>query len=113
MAFTDRGRIGLKQAHGSTDRTGELLAAMLLGALVTTLGLRAVLPTDALAPAIATLLFALGAITAGFALLLLRNQARSNWLNFAGLLTFVGIAVSILIDPDQLVRLLTSSNQPG
>ena len=113
MAFTDRGRIGLKQAHGSTDRTRELLAAMLLGALVTTLGLRAVLPTDALAPAIATLLFALGAITAGFALLLLRNQARSNWLNFAGLLTFVGIAVSILIDPDQLIRLLTSSNQPG
>ena len=30
-----------------------------------------------------------------------------------GLLTFVGVAVSILIDPDQLIRLLTSSNQPG
>jgi 4-amino-4-deoxy-L-arabinose transferase-like glycosyltransferase len=113
MAFTDGRRIGWKQGQGSADRTRELLAAMLLGALITTLGLRSVLPTDALAPAIATLLFALGATTAGIALLLLRNQARTTWLNVAGLLTFVGIAVSILIDPDQLVRLLTSSNQTG
>lgn len=113
MAFTDGRRIGWKQGQGSTDRTRELLAAMLLGAVITTLGLRTVLPTDALAPAIATLLFALGATTAGIALLVLRNQARTTWLNLAGLLTFVGIAVSILIDPDQLVRLLTSSNQPG
>ena len=45
-----------------------------------------VLPTDALAPAIATLLFALGAATAGFALLLRRDQARTTWLNIAGLL---------------------------
>jgi hypothetical protein len=113
MAFTDRGRISWKQRQGSTDRTRELVVAMLLGVLITTLGLRSVLPTDALAPAIATLLFALGATTAGFTLLLLRNQARTTWLNIAGLLTFVGVGVSILIDPDQLVRLLTSSNQPG
>ena len=53
-----------------------------------------------------------GAATAGFALLL-RDQSRTVWLNVAGLLTFVGIAVSILIDPDQIVRLLHSSNQPG
>lgn len=112
MAFTDRRRIGWKQGQGSTDRTRELLAAMLLGALITTLGLRTFLPTEALAPAIATLLFALGATTAGFAFLL-RNQARTTWLNVAGLLTFVGIGVSILIDPDQLVRLLAASNQPG
>lgn len=113
MALADRRRIGWKQGQRSTDRTREMLAAMMLGAVITTLALRAVLPTDALAPAIATLLFALGAATAGFALLLLRNQARTTWLNIAGLLTFVGIAVSILIDPDQLIRLLTSSNQPG
>ena len=113
MAFTDRRRIAWKQGQGSTDRTRELLAAMLLGALITTLGLRTFLPTDALAPAIATLLFALGATLAGFALFLQRNQARTTWLNVAGLLTFVGIGVSILIDPDQLVRLLTPSNQPG
>ena len=36
----------------------------------------------------------------------LRDPSRTVWLNVAGLLTFVGIAVSILIDPDQIVRLL-------
>ena len=112
MAFTNRGGLSWKRGSGSTDRTRELLAAMLLGALIATLGLRAILPTDALAPAIATLLFALGAATAGFALLCLRNQARTAWLDIAGILTFVGVAVSILIEPDQMVRLVTSSNQP-
>ena len=113
MAFTNRGRIGLKQGQISTDRTRELLAGMLLGALITTLGLRSILPTDALAPAIATLLFALGGATAGFALLWRRDQARKAWLDIAGLLTFVGIIVSILIEPDQMVRLFASSDQPG
>jgi len=113
MAFTDRGRIGWKQRQGSTDRAEELLVGILLGALISTVALRNLLPTDALAPVIATLLFVAGAATAGFALLLLRDPARTVWLNVAGLLTFVGIAVSILIDPDQIVRLLQSSNQPG
>ena len=59
-----------------------------------------------MAPAIATLLFVLGAATAAFALLCRRNQARTMWLDIAGLLTFVGVAVSILIEPDQMVRLV-------
>jgi uncharacterized membrane protein HdeD (DUF308 family) len=113
MAFTDRGRMVWKQGRGSADRTGEWLAGMLLAALIATLGLRTILPIDALAPAIATLLFVLGAATAAFALLCRRNQARSTWLDIAGLLTFVGIAVSILIEPDQMVRLVTTSHQPG
>jgi hypothetical protein len=113
MAFTGRGRVGWKQSQGSTDRTAELLVGMLLGTLISTVALRALLPTDALAPAIATLLYVVGAATAGFALLLLRDPGRTTGLNIAGLLTFVGIAVSILIDPDQIVRLLDSSNQPG
>jgi hypothetical protein len=113
MAFTNRGWIDWKRGHRSIDRTRELLAGMLLGTLISTLALRDLLPIDAVAPVIATLLFVVGATTAGVALLLLRNQTRSTWLSVAGLLTFVGIAVSILIDPDQLVRLLTSSNQPG
>jgi hypothetical protein len=113
MAFTDRGRVGWKQSHGSTDRTGELVVAVLLVTLISTIALRNLLPTDALAPAIATLLFVVGAATAGFALLLLRDPTRTAGLNIAGLLTFVGIGVSILIDPDQMVRLLDSSNQPG
>jgi len=113
MAFTKHRRIGWKQGQGSTDLTREFLVGMLLGTLISTVGLRNILPADALAPVIATLLFAVGAATAGLALLFLRNQARTAWLNIAGLLTFVGIAVSILIDPDQMVRLLTSSDQPG
>jgi uncharacterized membrane protein HdeD (DUF308 family) len=112
MAFTDRGRIVLKHGQGSTDRTKELFAGVLLGALLATLGLRAILSTDALAPAIATLLFAFGSATAGFALLCRRNQARMVWLDIAGVLTFVGVAVSILIEPDQMVRLITLSDQP-
>jgi uncharacterized membrane protein HdeD (DUF308 family) len=112
MAFTDRDRMVWKRGPGSTDRTRELLVGMLLGALIATLGLRSVLPTDALAPAIATLLFALGAATAAFALLCRRNQARRTWLDIAGLLTFVGVAISILIEPDQMVRLVTTSDQP-
>ena len=54
-----------------------------------------------------------GAATAGLAVLLLRDRARTAWLDIAGLLTFAGIAVSILIDPDQIVRLLHASDQPG
>ena len=112
MAFTDRGQIARKQAQRSTDRTAELLVGMLLGTLISTIALRNLLPIDALAPVMATLLFVVGAATAGVALLL-RDPARTVWLNVAGLLTLIGIAVSILIDPDQIVRLLHSSNQAG
>jgi len=108
-----RRRIGWKQGQGSNDWTEELLVGMLLGTLISTVGLRNLLPIDALAPAIATLLFVVGAATAGLALLFLRDQARTAWLDFAGLLTFVGVAVSILIEPAQIIRLLASSNQPG
>lgn len=110
MAFTDRGQVDRKQAQRSTDRTAEWLVGMLLGTLIATIVLRSLLPIDALAPVVATLLFVAGAAIAGFALLLLRDRGRSAWLDIAGLLTFVGIAVSILIDPDQMVRLLHSSN---
>ena len=113
MAFTNRSRIAGKQGRESADRTAELFVVIALGALITTVGLRTILPTDALAPAIATLLFALAAATAGIALLCRRNQARRAWLDIAGLLTFVGVAVSILIEPDQMVRLVASSDQPG
>ena len=78
MAFTNRGRIVWKQGLGSTDRTRELLAGTLLGALIATLGLRNILPTDALAPAITTLLFVLGGATAGVALLWLRTLIEES-----------------------------------
>ena len=113
MAITNRDRIVWKQGQVSTDRTRELFAGILLGALITTVGLRAVMPADAVAPAIATLLFALAATTAGVALLCRRSQARTACLDIAGVLTFIGVAVSILIEPDQMVRLVTPSDQPG
>jgi hypothetical protein len=34
------------------------------------------------------------------------------WFDIAGMLTFVGVAVSVLIEPDQVVRLFIQSNQP-
>jgi hypothetical protein len=113
MAFTDRSQIVRKHIQGSPDRAKELFAVILLGVLIAVLGIRSLLPTDALAPAIATLLFMLGAVTAGLALLFRRrNQTRTMWLDIAGVLTFVGVGVSILIEPDQMVRLFTLSDQP-
>ena len=112
MAFADRSQIVRKRDLASTGRAKELFAGILLGALIATLGMSYVLPGDALTPAIATLLFTLGAATAGVALLCRRNQARAMWLDIAGVLIFVGVAVSILIEPDQMVRLLILSGQP-
>jgi hypothetical protein len=112
MSFANRSQIVRKHDQGPTHRAKELFAAILLGALIATLGMSHVLPGDALTPAIATLLFTLGAATAGVALLSGRHQARAMWFDIAGLLTFVGIAVSVLIEPDQMVRLIILSDQP-
>ena len=38
--------------------------------------------------------------------------ARAMWFDIAGILTFVGVAFSILIEPDQMVRLFMLSDQP-
>jgi len=112
MAFADCSQIIRKHNQGSRHRAKELFAGILLGALMATLGMSYVLPADALTPAIATLLFTLGAATAGVALLCRRNRARAMWFDIAGVLTFVGVAVSILIEPDQMVRLFILSDQP-
>ena len=71
MAFADRSQIIRNQ--GSRHRAKELFAGILLGALIATLGMSYVLPRDALTSAIATLLFTLGAATAGVALLCRRK----------------------------------------
>jgi hypothetical protein len=34
------------------------------------------------------------------------------WFDLAGSLTFIGIVLSVLIEPDQMVRLLTLSDHP-
>jgi hypothetical protein len=112
MTFADRSQVNQGQDPAPIARAKELFACILLGALIATLGMGYLLPTEALTPAVATLLFTLGAATAGFALFCRRNQARAMWLDVAGVLTFVGVAVSILIEPDQMVRLFTLSDQP-
>src|SRR6266446_9218054 len=105
MVFADRSQIVRKHHQRSSHRAKELFAGILLGALIATLGMSYVLPRDALTSAIATLLFTLGAATAGVALLCRRKGARAMWFDIAGILTFVGVAFSILIEPDQMVRL--------
>jgi hypothetical protein len=112
MASADRSRAFRKQAQGSAGWGERLAAGVLLCALIATLGIRHAVPIDALAPVIATLLFVLGAAAAGVTLLWRRNQARATWFDIAGMLTFVGVAVSVLIEPDQMVRLFTHSDQP-
>ena len=66
----------------------------------------------ALAPAIVTLLFVVAAMTAGFALICRRDRFRIMWFDLAGSLTFIGVVLSVLIEPDQMVRLFALPDQP-
>lgn len=109
MAFLDRSHIVPTRDRA---RGKELFAAILLMALIATLGIRNVVPADALTPAVVTLLFAVGAVTAGFALICRRDRFRFMWLDLAGSLTFIGAVLSVLIEPDQFVRLCALSDQP-
>ena len=112
MAFLDRSQIVETNPRPPAARGKELFAGILLVALIATVGIRNVIPADALAPAIVTLLFAVAALTAGFALLCRRDRFRIMWFDLAGSLTFIGVVLSVLIEPDQMVRLLTLSDHP-
>jgi len=112
MAFLDRSQIDRTSDRAPSARGKELFAGILLVALLATVGIRNVVPVDALAPAIVTLLFAVAALTAGFALLCRRDRFRIMWFDLAGSLTFIGVVLSVLIEPDQMVRLLTLSDHP-
>ena len=112
MAFLDRSQIVQTSDRAPGARGKELFAGILLVALIATVGIRNVVPADALAPAIVTLLFAVAAVTAGFALLCRRDRFRIMWFDLAGSLTFIGVVLSVLIEPDQMVRLFTLSDQP-
>ena len=112
MAIADRSRIVRTKGQENTARGKELMAGILLVALVAALGIRNLVPVDALAPAIVTMLFAIGATTAGFALLCRRDRFRTMWFDLAGSLTFIGIVLSVLIEPDQMIRLFALSDQP-
>jgi hypothetical protein len=112
MAFLDRSQIVETNPRPPAARGKELFAGILLLALLATVGIRNVVPVDALAPAIVTLLFGVAALTAGFALLCRRDRFRIMWFDLAGSLTFIGVVLSVLIEPDQMTRLFAFSDQP-
>ncbi len=112
MAFLDRSQIVEAPARPPAARGKELFAGILLVALIATVGIRNVVPVEALAPAIVTLLFGVAALTAGFALLCRGDRFRIMWFDLAGSLTFIGVVLSVLIEPDQMVRLFALSDQP-
>ena len=112
MAFLDRSHIVPTSDRATGARGKELFAGILLMALIATLGIRNVVPADALAPAIVTLLFVVAAMTAGFALICRRDRFRIMWFDLAGRLTFIGVVLSVLIEPDQMVRLFALPDQP-
>jgi hypothetical protein len=111
MAFLDRSQIIRTTGRAPAAPGKELMAGILLVTLLATLGIRNLVPADALAPAVVTLLFTVGAATAGLALLCQAGRSRITWFDVAGSLTFIGVVISVLIEPDQLVRLCGVSEQ--
>jgi len=65
MTFLDRSQIVRTANRAPSVHGKEWMAGVLLAALIATLAIRNLVPADALAPAIVTLLFAVGAATAG------------------------------------------------
>ena len=111
MAFLNRSQIIRTADRASSAHSKEFMAGILLAALLATLALRNLVPAEALAPVIVTLLFAAGAATAGAAWLCQSDRFRIAWLDLAGSLTFIGVVISVLIEPDQFIRLCGVSDQ--
>ena len=113
MAFADRTHIG-RTSRQDISRSRELMAgvAILVAALIATLGFRQLVPAEAVAPMMVTLLFAGSAVAAAFALLCRRERPRALWFDLAGGLTFIGIVISVFIEPDQLASLFGVSSKP-
>src|SRR4029453_19000538 len=112
MAFADRTQIA-RTGRKNVSRSRELMAgaAILLAALIATLGFRRLVPAEGVVPMMVTLLFAGSAVAAGFALLCRRDQPRISWVGPPGGLAFIGIVISGFIEPDQLTRLVSVSDQ--
>lgn len=109
MAFTDRNQSARTDTPPLVERRTEIFVAILLVTLAATLILRGAVSPDAFAPAVATLLFGLAAASVGVAYLCRSVGTRSLLFDVAGMLTFVGVVVTIKIEPDQLVRLVSLS----
>lgn len=111
MAFLDRSQIVRAGDRAPSVHGMELMAGVLLAALIATLAVRNLVPAGALAPAIVTLLFAVCVATAAAAWLCQAGRFRIMWLDVAGSLAFIGVVISVLIEPDQLIRLCGVSDQ--
>src|SRR5919197_17495 len=111
MAFADHNQ-AFQNADQRAVRARELMAGVLLAILIATLGIRHMVPAEALAPVMVTVLFAASAAIAGLALLCRSERFRIMWFELAGGLTFIGIVISVLIEPDQLSRLFSAADQP-
>ena len=113
MAFLDRSQIVRTADRAPAAPGKELLAGILLAALLATLGIR---NRGAGGRAGARDRHAAvcgwrgdGRLRAGF---VRRDRFRIMWLDLAGSLTFIGVVLSVLIEPDQMVRLFALSDQP-
>jgi hypothetical protein len=112
MRFLDRSPMDRLADRAPPAPGKELLTGILLTALLAALAIRHWVPADALAPATVTLLFVGSAATAAAAWLCRGRRFRAMWFDLAGSLTFIGVVISVLIEPDQMVRLFTLSDQP-
>ena len=65
MTFLDRNQIDRLTDRAPPAPGKELIAGVLLAVLLAALAIRSLVPADALAPAIVTLLFVVGAAAAG------------------------------------------------
>lgn len=111
MASQQDGSFTQPRTPGGLDHGMVWTAFVLLLVAAAAFGLRPSVSADALAPLVATMLFGLAATIALIGLMLRQNRLRISSKQVAGLLTFVGIGVSIAIEADQITRLLASPDQ--
>jgi hypothetical protein len=98
-----------RQTAAAGSWSGAATKLLLIAALVLTLALavfgRMWLPQQWLAPMVATVLFAAALVAA---LCSSRSRNRSNtrvgWLDMAGILTGIGIVLSLLVEPEDTVQ---------
>jgi hypothetical protein len=91
-----------------SGRFKVFFAATLLATLIAAATAQRMVSADALLPVTVTGLFCLAIVVTGIAALSRRDSsARMTGIDLAGVLTAVGIAASVLIEPDQVVRLIS------
>ncbi|HET7679507.1 MAG TPA: hypothetical protein VFK79_05165 [Xanthobacteraceae bacterium] len=109
MAITHDARPIFRPRQESLGPQTVFVAALMLAATAGIFGPRSFTP-DMTLPIVATLLFA----SAAAASLLAWNhgataQHHLTYWDVAGALTFIGIAIAALIDPEQMLRIVTGA----